>query len=253
MFKLKTTIFTVPSGKTFEVREQNGEDEDILSRPQDLQDLMYLSKFISAIVVHTDATESGKLSVKEALDLPLLDRYCILIKARIFSIGPDLDFTYTWPNMKEPCNYSEDLTQYVFDDYSKVTEEEIIAKPNAIPLYSDPENLKGRVVTLSSGKVISFDCATGTSEAAIFALPEEERSNNKNYIYRNLKLEVDGKMEKVTNFSMFNPKDMAEIRKIMISQDPTWLGVTDIPHPNGRDNIQLPILAIPSFFFPMEM
>lgn len=39
MFKLKTTIFTVPSGKTFEVREQNGEDEDILSRPQDLQDL----------------------------------------------------------------------------------------------------------------------------------------------------------------------------------------------------------------------
>ncbi len=48
---LRTLVFTAPSGRLFEIREQNGEDEEIITNPVDSKNLMNLTKYISAIVV----------------------------------------------------------------------------------------------------------------------------------------------------------------------------------------------------------
>lgn len=79
---LRILVFTAPSGRLFEIREQNGEDEEIITNPVDSKNLMNLTKYISAIIVKTNATKSGRLTIEDALKLPLLDRYCILFNSR---------------------------------------------------------------------------------------------------------------------------------------------------------------------------
>ena len=49
--EFRTFRFTGPSGFEYEIREQNGADEDILSNLSDMKTLMNLTKFIAAIVI----------------------------------------------------------------------------------------------------------------------------------------------------------------------------------------------------------
>lgn len=252
----RTTTFTGPSGYTYTIREQNGEDENILSNQNDIKNIMHLTKFISAIVVDTDATTSHKLTIDGALNLPALDRYAILVHSRIFSLGNDMVFTYKWPDVSEPTEYTDTISDYIFTDYSQEpTEEELEAKPNAIPYYPDRDFCKeGKVITLSSGKQVSFKALTGVGEQYVINLPVEKQTRNSELIARDLCLSVNGNFEKVTNFSLFNPRDMAEIRKAVSTFDPVFVGLTQIDHPTDpNQKTQIPIFALQSFFFLTEV
>lgn len=251
--ELRTIKFHVPSGHEFEIREQNGEDEDILSNPREMRTLLHLSRFIAAITVRSTYTASGKLTMKDALNLPLLDRYCILLQSRIFSLGETLEFDYQWaPNRS--VKYEEDLTNYLFEDYSQApSEEEMEAKPYAIPLYPDPSIIDGKEFTLSSGKKIFWQAANGNTEQTILKLSDEKRTRNAELMARNLMLDVDGKFEKVQNFTLFSVRDMAEIRKLVNTYDPAFQGISDIEDPETGQTAQYPILAAPGFFFLTEL
>lgn len=250
-YQFRTIEFVSPSGHHFTIREQNGEDENILSNPVDVKTLMNLTKFIAAIVVKTDFTSSGKLSISDALELPLLDRYCILIKSRIFSLGETLDIFYKWANGNEVA-YEEDLTQFLFEDYGNdPTEDELNSKPQAIPYYPLSET-KGIIYQLSTGKIITYDILNGKGEQYIITLPESKQTRNNELVARNLKLQVDGKFETVTNFSCFSVKEMAEIRREIKSHDPIFAGLTELTNPDTGETIQYPILASPTFFYLTE-
>lgn len=264
--KLRTMTFTLPSGYTCEIREQNGEDEEILSNPVSIKNYMNLNEFIAGIVIHTDFTASGKLLVEDVLNLPLLDRAVILINSRIFSIGDELEFTYKWPrhNSKEPSEftYTQLLTDYIMEDYSKEpNEEEILAKPDAVPYYTtEPDEnhpgkakLKDLTFTLSSGKEIMWDIATAASEQYLMKLGIENVSRNKDLIARNLRLKVEGNWEKVQNFKLFSIKEMAEMRKEILSKDPTFTGNTTIEDPITHQFTEISILAVPAFFYLTEV
>lgn len=251
--ELRTIEFFVPSGNKFEIREQNGEDEDILSNPREMRNLLHLSRFIAAITVNTTWTKTGKLTMKDALDLPLLDRYCILLKSRIFSLGETLDIQYQWAPGRT-VSYEEDLNNYLFEDYGEVpSEEEVNSKPYAIPLYPDMSIIDGKEFTLASGKKIFWQAATGNTEQSILKLSEEKRTRNAELITRNLQLEVNGTFEKVQNFSLFSVRDMAEIRKLVNTYDPTFQGLSDLEDPETGETVQYPLLAAPSFFFLTEL
>lgn len=247
----RTTTFVAPSGATYEIREQNGEDENILSNPKEMRTLLHLSRFISAIVVKNTIT-NGRLTLEDALNLPLLDRYCILIQSRIFSIDNILKFEYNWG--QNTVTYEDNLEDYLFSDYSQApSAEEINEKPNAIPFYPDPEIIDGKEFTLNSGKKIIFHAATGKSEQELLKLSEDKRTRNAELISRDLELCVEGNYEKVRNFSLFSVKDMTEIRKLVNTYDPAFMGLTDIEDPNTGRVDQFPLLAAPSFFFPTEL
>lgn len=253
MDELRTLTFVAPSLTEYTIREQNGADEDILTNPVDITTLMNLSKFIAAIVVKTTATASGKLTVQDALNLPLLDRHCILIQSRIFSLGEMLDIKYTWPNNKVPTMYEEDLRNYLFDDYRVApSDQELEDKPYALPYYLEPSKLKGVEYTLKSGKVISFDCLTGNSEQYIANLPAEKKTRNIELVARNLKLQVNGIFETVTNFALFSVRDMVELRKYINTYDPVYEGLTELENPVTGEKEMYPIIASTSFFFLTE-
>lgn len=250
--ELRTFQFIAPSGHSFTIREQNGEDENILSNPVDAKTLMNLVKFISAIVVDTDFTKSGKLSIQDTLELPLLDKYCILLQSRIFSLGETLDISYDWPKIGR-VEYTEDLNNYIFEDYSQVpSQEEIESKPNAVPYYANGRQLKDIEVVLASGKKVKFDILNGNGEQFIINLPEAKQTRNNELIARNLHLEVNGVYEKVSNFAGFTVREMAELRKIVKAYDPVFEGLTELQNPSTGETVMYPIMVSPTFFFLTE-
>jgi hypothetical protein len=181
--------------------------------------------------------------------MPLLDKYAIIFMSRIFSIGEILEFSYKW-DKETTLEYEQNLLEYLFNDYSQVpTEEECDEKPRAIPYYPLKEKLKDIEVVLSTGKKIQFDIANGHSEVFLMNLPEAKRTRNSELLAHNLKLEVEGKFEKVQNFSLFNLREMAEIRKQIAAVDPTFEGITEIENPDTGEIVQYPILSAPGFFF----
>lgn len=264
--QLRKMAFTLPSGYSCEIREQNGEDEEVLSNPANIKNFMNINEFIAGIVIHTDFTASGKLLVQDVMKLPLLDRAVILINSRIFSLGEELEFNYKWPrpeNSKDQAEftYTQNLKDYIFEDYGvKPDDEELKAKPDAVPYYllEEDTNNPGKVkltdhkFTLSSGKEIMWDVATVESEQYLMKLGLDNISRNKDLIARNLRLNVDGNWEKVQNFKLFSVRDMAEMRKEILASDPSFMGTTDIEDPITHSKTQISILTVPTFFYLTE-
>ena len=189
-----------------------------------------------------------------------------MINSRIFSLGEELEFNYKWPrpeNSKEQAEftYTQDLKDYIFEDYGvKPTEEELKAKPDAVPYYlleEDKDNpgkikLTDHKFTLSSGKEIMWDVATVESEQYLMKLGLDNISRNKDLIARNLRLNVDGNWEKVQNFKLFSVRDMAEMRKEILASDPSFMGTTDIEDPITHSKTQISILTVPTVFYLTE-
>lgn len=257
--RMRTHQFIAPSGFSYTIREENGEDEEIISNQADaMNGNMNLTKFIAAIVVDTDFTTHGKLTVQDVLDLPFLDRYTILIQNRIFSLGHMLDFQYQWPEEDTPVTYEQDLHELLFDDYSSpISDEEKEAKPFAIPVYPDQElakelHYRGYELTLTSGKQVKLDWADGNAEYQISKLPANKQTRNSSLIARNLQLKVGENWEKVQRFHLFSVRDMAEIQKAANKMDPTINLMVEIENPTTGEKQMYPIFAAPRFFFLTE-
>lgn len=254
---LKET-FTAPSGNTYTIREQNGNDEEILTNVKDINEFMNISKFIQAILVD-GSWGNRKPSLKEVMDIPVLDRCEILIRSRILSIGKDLVFNYTWKNgdKESTYEYEEDLTNYLMrDDFDSLSEEEAKAyleeNPQILPKY--PFNqAKDIIIDLPSGKRVKFDLLDGNGEKYLATLQEHETNRNSELVARNLNLLVDGKWERVRNFSLFSYKDMINLRNQVHSIDPSFNPVTDVTNPVTGEVVKFPIMSAPSFFFPEEV
>lgn len=250
MYEPRTLTFVVPSGATYTIREQNGEDEDILSNQMDLKNNKALSKFLAAIICSKGVEgQETKVNVSDILDMPLLDKYAIIFKSRIFSLGENLEFSYKWDE-ETTLEYEQNLLEYLYDDYAVIPNEETLnAKPLAIPYYPLGDKLKDIEATLSSGKKIKFDIANGHSELFLLNLPESKRSRNSELLAHNLHLEVDGKFEKVQNFRLFSARDMAEIRTKISAVDPNFDAITEITNPETGASLQFPLMTSPNFFF----
>ena len=228
------------------IREQNGEDDDILSNPIKSETLSNFSEFISRIVVDTNLTPNRKLTEQQAHELPCNIRYAILIASRIFSLGQVMGFEYTWPN-GDKIRYEQDLKELLFDDYHQSpTEEELNAKPFAVPYYPYG-NTKNFTITLQSGKEVSYSLLTGKGEAMMMNTPV--KTKNLELKARDLKLKVEDKWETVQSFALFSPRDMAEIRKSVAENDPYYTGLIELEHPTKGYKAGFSIMGTPDFFY----
>lgn len=258
-----TTSFRAPSGIEYTIREQNGQDEEILTNVGETNKGMSMINFLQAIIMST-SKKPGKLTVAEVMNIPLLDRQVILLKSRIFSIGEDMEFKYRWPkegdmDRYEEFEYVQDLNEYLFDSYDpevyKADPESIdiqlANKPKVIPIYplGDKHLLE---FTLKSGKAIRFHLSDGHTEKYLFRVREADQTRNTDLIARGLELMVDGNWERVSNFSLFSLKDMREIRKLVNSYDPINNVTTTIENPITGVTQEISIFMIPDFFFPEE-
>jgi len=241
-----------PSGHSFTIRQQNGEDDDILSNSKAVQDGTSTNRFIAGIVVYTDFTENGKLNLDDAKNLKLCDKYFILITGRIFSIGQELKFTYKWDDIKEDTPYTEDLSLFIWDytnPYPQEGEEGYFDQRIKPHLFGKDTI---RTLTLKSGKEVRYTFMDGNGESFLMKLREDSTSINSEILARRLELKMQGGWVKVQNFKPFNAKDMQELRKDVTDNDPNLSLYSELEHPLTGKKISYPIIATPDFFYPLE-
>ena len=244
-----------PSGFTFIIREQNGNDDDVLSKGSGVMDGTSANRFVQGIVVYTDMTETGKLSLQDVEQMKVCDKYFLMIASRIFSIGQIVKFEYIWNDLKKPIGYEEDLSLYIWE-YGKSDFPFDPDSEDYFPYRIKPHKY-GRETSLehvlSSGKKIKFDFMNGTGEKYLMKLPEQEVSKNQELIARNLQQYVNNQWVKVSNFGNFNATDMREIRNCVFENDPILEIYSELEHPISGEKVNHPIIATPDFFFPRQI
>lgn len=244
-----------PSGYKVIIREQTGEDDDILSNAKDVLDATSSNRFLSGIVLHCDYTDNGKLNLDDARNVKLCDKYFIMIASRIFSLGQIVKFSYTWPDKLE-VDYEEDLGLLIWDYHDE-------KKP--FPVEGDKDYWKYRIpphpfgkeanreITLESGKIISYAFINGVGEKWLMDLPEDRQSVNVELLARGIEQKIGKDWVKVQNFKKFTPREMIEIRKDVEKNDTNLSLISDLEHPHTKQVIQYPIMGSPDFFFPREI
>jgi len=251
-----------PSGYQVTIRQQTGEDDDILSSAEGVMDGTSSNKFIQGIVVHTDITENGKFNLDTARNIKLCDKYFIMVASRIFSIGQTLKFTYEWLEKKKgvssklPVEYEEDLGLYIWDygdenkPFPKLGDEDYFQhriKPHKFGKDTSRE------FKLGSGKALKYSFMNGHGERWLMDLPEERQSVNAELLARNLELKIKDEWVKVQNFKSFTPIDMREIRNEIIENDTIVSLITELQHPETKEIFEFPIVGSADFFYPREI
>lgn len=262
----------LPSGMSVIIREQNGEDDAVISNLAMQADASAINSFIQGLIVwYPNASGKNNLpTVEDILLMPLRDKYALMVKSRIFSIGNILEFDYTWDaSIGLKGFYDQNLNDFVWDygkefpedatheDYNK----ERIPPYKLSPLddgyiYFDTTGHiftdKTQVTAPDKGKALRFKLLDGYGEKFLLGLGEMRTNVNSKYIARNLSLLKNGVWYPVENFREFNPKDMQILRRMVMDSDVEYDGLTQVDHPTKSDIItNIPLLTIPNFFFPV--
>ena len=251
----RTFDFVTPSGLALVIREQTGEDDDILSGAKDATDASSSNKFIAGIVVHAHHTDNGKFNLDDALNHKLCDKYAIMIASRIFSLGNICKLTYEWPDGFEG-EYEEDLALYIWDYYDEnkpfpVPGDEAYFKYRIKPHPHGPE--RARVFKLKNGKIVRYQFMTGHGEKFLMGLPDDKQSINAELLARKIELKIKDNWAQVQNFKTFTALEMGEIRHDVEENDPGVSLLSDFEHPTTKQVISFPIVGNPDFFFPREI
>lgn len=249
----KTLEFYVPSGTRVIIREQNGRDDEIISRTADVKAFLAFNLFIKAIVLEWGDRKG--ISLNEVMDMKLRDKYYILLQSRIFSLGADFHFNWDWEGDGKPTEYQEDLNKYLFD-YSK---------PEAYPwdetmmgyfAFRLPPYVEGtaktREISLSSMKTLRYNFQDGHSEKYLLEATEETNTINSELYGRKMQMKLPGNDEwvTITSFESFSAREMMEIRTDIKLNDPVVELVTPIEDENGR-KMMVPFVGIQDFYFPV--
>lgn len=253
----KLASFQLPSGYNVTIREQNGNDDDIISNQATGKDLTNLSILISSLVIDTDLpiAKNGKLSIQAVRSMLLRDKYFILFASRIHTAGNIINFSYDWGEGKGGVvNYTDDLNNFIWD-YNK-----------SLPEQGTPEYYKYRILpydhelaykkqeyTLASGKNIRFNLLDGDSELYLLNLPLDQMTKNRELRARNLEEKVNGVWTKVENFVFYTKRDMVELNKFVSKVDPSFNSITELENPTTSEIVYFPIISAPDFFYPEEI
>jgi len=252
--KINTKEFYVPSGIKAVIREQNGNDDEVITRTSDVKAHLAFNKFIQGILVEWNGESNVKL--QQVKEMRLRDKYYILLQSRIFSLGADFHFNWDWEGKGNPTEYAEDLNKYTFD-YSKPetfphTPDEEGYFQFLIPPYKSQD--KHHEFTTRSGKTLRFRYQDGLSEMYMMEATEETNTQNTELYARGLEMKLDGNDTwiKVASFKNFSARDMREIRTQVKIHDPAAELITQIESDKGEIQ-NIPLVMIGDFYFPVEI
>lgn len=242
-----------PSGDHIIIREQNGNDDDVLSNTKSARDGSSFNLFIQSIIVHS-SKHNGMLSLDEVIKLPLRDKYFILIASRILSLGEELSFKYNWGTESEPDeqHYTEDLSLYLWD-YDKEFPDE--NSPDHFVERIRPYPTKDTFMEFEtpSGKTVRIDYLNGEGEKYLLGLGENDFSVNSILKARNIRLKQGDTYIPVKNFSVFSASDMRDIRSSVMEYDKEVNIMSELTHPTTGEKTQVSLIALPDFFFPLSI
>ena len=246
VFKGRELRFTLPSGKEITIREQSAADDDIItSNNRNDNPLENLNRFIMAIT--TQFNGKNNITMDEVLGLGLRDKYFILLKTRIHSIGETLDFKYNCS-----CGCESEWTENLLDfDRDFSNPEDPNAGPKAPLPY--PQGANGFFeITLSSGKKFRMKYLDGYGENFVLrALKNNTLAKSMELFSRELHwLPETGEPVKVSSLNAFSKKEGIELSKAVNNIDPQFLMGSEIICPNCQKEEFVSLIGIPDFFFP---
>ncbi len=240
-----TNTYTGPSGTKYELREQTGADDEILSRMQtEGKQLYYLHQFLTGIIQSIDGMKM--VTPEHIKQMRIRDKYAILILSRIFSLGENLIFEYTWSQDRPASEYSEDLTKLIWD-YSKEFPNELSEDyyGQRITPYSTSDTFfeaQGR------NTIYRLDYLTGEGEEIL--LKSKGVNVNDELVARKLSVQVADTWDTVKNFAEIPARDMAVIRNKVLTEDPVPSAFVQITNEETGESDSVPLLSIRDFFFP---
>ena len=256
----KTLEFLVPSGLPCEIRMQNGEDDEILSSVRLQKEGNNINAFVAAIV---NKFNGAKLTLQDVIDMRLSDKYYILIQSRVFSLGDELEFDYTWDKEQGPIRYTEDLNTFLWD-YSKpfpYNPEDEGYHPHRIkPFPFSGENFDYHYLYFElGGRKFRMRHVDGRLEK--YLIKCDDINNNSLFYGRELSQlfmemkegeEVVEKYIPVTTFKAFIPREMAQLRGILETFDDGNAQISmDLENPNNPGEvIDVPLLSLDDFLSP---
>ena len=246
----------LPSGFKVTIREQNGNDDDILSNQATARDLSNINIFLASLIIETDLpfAKGGKLTSALVNKILLRDKYYIIFASRIHSMGKTVSFEFDWGDTEGgKVTYNDDLTNFVWD-YTNVMPkqgEENYYFDRIKPYPSGAYDIQH--LTLTSGKQLKFHFMNGDSEQYLLKVPLELQSRNNELRARGLSLLVKDEYVPVKNFQFFSKRDMAELNKTIKNGDPSFTGITKLENPHNGESIDFPIMRAEGFFYPEEI
>jgi hypothetical protein len=250
--KFNTTSFKTPSGFEVTIREQNGDDDDIISRMKDSLDGTAINNFISSIVVSSSIKPGGKLTPDDVINLKNRDKYYILLKSRIFSLGSEITYKHKCSNVTcgKETEYEEDLKPYDFD-FSKPDEKPSGFKYQILP-YKNGQSPEAEI-KLSSGKKIRYTYLNGIGDKKLLELNKDDISKNTELLVRSIQCEINGKWQQLENFKFLTAREMSEIRKHVADNDTQFEAISEVICPFCKNIDHISLLTEPTFFFPLEI
>jgi hypothetical protein len=262
----KKTIH-LPSGFSITIREQHGGDEELLSTPSAVEDGSYIPNYLSAVIIGSSLESKSSFSPQEIMDWKVNDKYYALLEARIFNLGDNLRFKYTFQKSqpKIPLPFVQDLREYTWD----LSKPETLPQPGEIdeaePWKSyNPKRIKmyllgnadGRALKLNSGKEVRYRFLNTHGEQLM--AKKNRESINSNDIFRVRFLEwknphAGNEWFPIENFNVLSSRDLQEIRKDILLTDEGFDLIVDVIHPETGESDEAPIIYIPDFFRPTEI
>lgn len=243
--------FKIPSGLEVTIREQNGDDDDVISRLKNNNDGTSINKFIASICLEVEGLP-GKPSHNDILKWKNRDKYYVLLKSRIFSLGETLTYNYKCinPDCGKESTFEEDLRLYD-RDFSKPLEETNNGfKYQVQPYLTSSPTVE---IDLTSGKKVRYKYLNGLSEKKLLEINKDEISKNTELLVRDMEWFNGGQWHKLQRFDVFSSKDMMEIRSHITKYDMPFDAVSDCKCPYCQKVANISLLAQPSFFFPQEI
>ena len=244
---------TTPSGFEVIIRQQTGEDDDVISNPNGAYLGEALNEFVKGII-----TKLGPKDITPTYNdiehMKLGDKYFIMIASRIFSLGPVLKFEYEWDD-GEVAEYEEELDNYIWDYALDGFPEKgsKLYSPYRIPPHKHGEDIQMEF-SIPSGKKFRFTFMNGIGEKYLMTLPENELSKNTELKARDLEQKLGEDWVKVETFKAFTAREMSSIRKSVFDNDPITEVLSEIPHPKNKNKkIMYSLLTSPDFLFPREI
>jgi hypothetical protein len=244
-----TKELLLPSGFKVIIREQNGDDDDLISSVALAESGTSFNMFIASITVWSELTNKP-MTMEDVMNLKLRDKYFILMSSRVFSIGPILKFKYDWKDGRPPVHYEDDLRPYLWDFTKDMPKEN---EPGyfkyRVKVYPNGKETE-RTFTLSSNKEVKYKYINGHGEKYLLELGNDKLTINAELKARELELKIDGKWFKVENFKHFSARDMQELRADVSVNDERFDGLTDLVNPSNLETLTVPLIGIQDFFFP---
>lgn len=263
MFRMgPTEEVHLPSGFKVTIRERNGDDEDILSRVKDNKDGSALNNFLSAII--TDPKMTGK----QIAELKLKDKYYLLFRSRIQSLGSQMTFKHVFAGDEDKTKevfFEEDLNQYDWDfskPYSSFPfkpklelgngETDEYFKYRCTPYPDGSREEDGFEITLPSGVICRMKYLTGEGEQKSLKKSMNDLTINDKLRVRDFELKMDnGKWQRIERYNMLSAKDMMVIRTELDKRDEQFDMLVETVNPLTGQPEYISMFLKEEFFFPL--